>query len=281
MKIMKSVSEMQDWALRARRQGYSLGFVPTMGALHEGHASLVRRGRRENDAVIVSLFVNPLQFGPKEDYKRYPRTLAHDLKLLKKERVDVVFMPNVQTMYPEGCSTSLQVPALGSVLEGAARPGHFQGVLTVVAKLFNITQPTRAYFGQKDYQQVRVIERMIKDLNWPVHLVVCPTLREADGLARSSRNRSLSKREREEAVKIYQALFLGRELISEKIMLKSAPLIKRLKQIFSRIPKCKVDYIAVVDPVTLQPMQKIWRPALLAAAVRIGKTRLIDNIIIP
>jgi pantoate--beta-alanine ligase len=252
-----------------------------MGALHQGHAALVRRARRENDAVVVSIFVNPLQFGPKEDFKKYPRSLSKDYQLLKKEHVDVGFVPSAQAMYPQGGTTQIRVNALDGLLEGHIRPGHFQGVATVVAKLFSIVQPTRAYFGEKDYQQVRVIERMVTDLNWPVHVVACPTVREPDGLASSSRNRYLSPREREEAVKIYQALFLGRELISEKIMKKPAQLIKRLNQIFSIIPKCKVDYIALVDPMTLEPMKKIVRPALLAAAVRIGKTRLIDNIVIP
>jgi pantoate--beta-alanine ligase len=281
MKIMTSVSDMQSWALRAQRQGWSLGFVPTMGALHHGHASLVQRARRENDGVVVSIFVNPLQFGPKEDFKKYPRSLTRDIALLKKEKVDMVFVPSNQAMYPAEGATHIRVPSFDGILEGAVRPGHFQGVATVVAKLFNIVQPTRAYFGEKDYQQVRVIARMIDDLNFPVRLVACPTVREADGLASSSRNRYLSAREREEAVKIYQALFLGRELVAEKIMKKPAQLIKRLNQIFSKIPKCKVDYIAIVDPETLEPMKKIRRPALLAAALRIGKTRLIDNIIIP
>jgi len=281
MKIIKSIAEMQNWAARARRQGYSIGFVPTMGALHQGHLSLIRRARRENDAVIASLFVNPLQFGPKEDLKKYPRTLAKDLALLKKERADIVFVPSAEAMYGSGYTTTIRVPSLDGILEGATRPGHFEGVATVVAKLFHIVQPTRAYFGQKDYQQVRVIGRLIKDLNLPIRLVACPTIREADGLACSSRNRYLSAREREEAVKLYQALFLGRELVSEKIMTTAAQLVARLHQIFSRIPKCKVDYLAVADPETLEPMKKIRRPALLLAAVRIGKTRLIDNIVIP
>jgi pantoate--beta-alanine ligase len=281
VRIIHSVSEMQSWASRVQGQRFSVGFVPTMGALHEGHLALVRRARRENDAVVVSIFVNPLQFGPKEDFKKYPRTLAKDLKLLQKEKTSVVFVPSASMMYPAGTSAKVSVPALDHALEGAARPGHFDGVATVVAKFFHIVQPTRAYFGQKDYQQVRVIDRMIKDLNMPVHLVACATVREVDGLAYSSRNRYLSNREREEAVKIYQALFLGRELVSEKIMKKPAQIVKRLHQIFARIPKCKVDYIALADPETLEPLKKIRRPALLAVAVRIGRTRLIDNIVIP
>ena len=184
-------------------------------------------------------------------------------------------------MYPEGFTTQVHVSSFDGILEGKIRPGHFQGVATVVAKLLNIVMPTRAYFGDKDFQQIRVIDRLVQDLGIPVRLVACATIREKDGLACSSRNRYLSAREREEAVKIYQALFLGRELVSEKIMTKSEQLIKRLNQVFSKIPNSKVDYVAVVDPDTLVPMTKIRRPALLAAAVRIGKTRLIDNIIIP
>jgi pantoate--beta-alanine ligase len=251
-----------------------------MGALHAGHASLVRRARRENDVVVVSIFVNPLQFGPKEDFKKYPRTAARDLLLLKSEKVDVVFIPDARHMYPPVFSTQIRVPSLDDVLEGAARPGHFQGVATVVAKLFNLVQPTRAYFGDKDYQQVRVIRRMVDDLNMPVRLVACATVREDDGLAMSSRNRYLSKTEREEAVKIHQALFLGRELVSQKIILDPGRLVKRLSHIFAKIPGCRVDYIAVVDPDTLVPMKTIRRPALLMMAVRFGKTRLIDNIVI-
>src|SRR5258708_5613895 len=224
MKIIHSIPDMQTTALKRRREGQSLGFVPTMGALHEGHLSLIRRAKRDNDATVVSLFVNPLQFGPKEDFQKYPRPLAKDLALLKKAKVDLVFIPVASEMYPKGFSTSIRVPLLEGVLEGAVRPGHFQGVATVVTKLLTIVQPSRAYFGQKDCQQVRVIQRVIADLNLPVHLVVCPTMRENDGLARSSRNRYLSARQREEAVKIYQALFLGRELVSEKIMTTSAQL---------------------------------------------------------
>jgi len=281
MKIIQTIEAMQAMAYKLKRQGGSIGFVPTMGALHAGHASLVRRARRENDVVVVSLFVNPLQFGPKEDFKKYPRTAAKDLLLLKREKVDVAFIPSVQQMVPTGFSTQIRVPSLDGVLEGAFRPGHFQGVATIVTKLFNLVQPTRAYFGEKDYQQVRVIRRMTEDLNMPVRLVACPTVREDDGLAMSSRNRTLSRRERDEAVKIHQALFLGRELISQKIMLDSRRLVKRLSQIFANVPGSRVDYIAVVDPETLAPMKKIRRPALLAMAVRLGKTRLIDNIVIP
>ena len=281
MKIIESIQSMQTFGLAAARQGRSVGFVPTMGALHAGHLSLVRRARRENDTVVVSIFVNPLQFGPREDFHRYPRTLAGDLALLKKEKVDCVFTPSARAMYVPGFSTRVRVQGLDGVLEGACRPGHFQGVATVVAKLFNIVQPSRAYFGQKDYQQVRVIRRMAEELNMPVHVIACPTVREADGLAGSSRNRFLSRAEREEAVKIYQALFLGRELVSGRAMHRSGPLIKRLRHVLERIPRSRIEYVAVVDPETLEPMDRIRRPALLSVAVRIGKTRLIDNVVIP
>jgi pantoate--beta-alanine ligase len=280
MKTITSIAEMKATVHKFKQGNKSIGFVPTMGALHEGHLSLVRRARRENDQVVVSIFVNPLQFGPKEDYKRYPRTLKRDLELLKQERVDFVFTPSVVEMFPPGFSTHVGVPAYAQTLDGPFRPGHFRGVVTVVAKLFAIVRPTRAYFGEKDYQQCRIIDRMVQDLDIPVRVVVCPTVRESDGLAASSRNRYLSSKERDEAVKLYQALYLGRELIEQKIMLDSQRLEKRLKQVLSHIPRSRVDYISVVDPLSLEPMKRIHRPALLAAAIWIGKTRLIDNVII-
>src|ERR1019366_6909055 len=184
MKIIESIAAMQTFSLKGRKQGKTIGFVPTMGALHVGHLALVRRAHRENDLVVVSIFVNPLQFGPKEDFKTYPRTLAKDLALLKLEKADVVFIPGSSDMVPARFGTHIRVPALENVLEGMTRPSHFQGVATVVAKLFNIVQPTRAYFGQKDFQQVRVIGRMIEDLNLPVHLGAVTTVSEKDGLAR-------------------------------------------------------------------------------------------------
>ncbi|OGR90050.1 MAG: pantoate--beta-alanine ligase [Elusimicrobia bacterium RIFCSPLOWO2_01_FULL_59_12] len=280
MKIIHSVEEMKSSTHATRRGRRSIGFVPTMGALHEGHRALIRRARRENDQVVVSIFVNPAQFGPREDFTQYPRALSKDLALLKQEKCDVVFIPSASQIYPPEFSTWVDVPACSASLCGKFRPGHFRGVATVVAALFQIVQPTRAYFGLKDYQQCRVIDRMVKDLQIPVRVVACPTVREPDGLACSSRNRRLSKRDREEAVKLYQALYLGRELIEQKIMLDSGRLETRLKQVLSQIPHCRIDYIAVVDPVTLAPMRKIRRPAVLAAALWIGKTRLIDNVVI-
>lgn len=280
MKIFRTVAEMRAWGNARKAQQQSIGFVPTMGALHDGHLALVRRARAETDAVVVSIFVNPLQFGPREDFKRYPRPVAHDLALLRRARVDAVWMPGASDLYPEGFSTRVSVGGLSTVLEGAHRPGHFDGVATVVAKLLAGVWPARAYFGLKDYQQVRVIDRMVRDLNLPVKIVACPTVREADGLAMSSRNRYLSKREREEAVKLYQALYLGRELISQRIMTDAKRVVKRLCGVLKTIPKSRIDYVTVADPVTLAPMTRIKRPALIAMAVRIGTTRLIDNVLV-
>jgi pantoate--beta-alanine ligase len=272
---------MQAYVFRTKSRGISIGFVPTMGALHDGHVSLIRRARKENEEVIVSVFVNPLQFGPKEDFKAYPRPLSADKSLCLREHVDVFFCPSPQEMFPNDFCTSVELSGpLTANLCGAFRPGHFKGVATVVLKLFNLVQPNRAYFGEKDYQQVRVIQRMVQDLSMPVHVVACPTIREADGLAVSSRNRYLSRKQREEAVKVYQSLYLGRELVEQKIVLDSGRLIKRLSQVISTIPSSRLDYISIADPLTLEPMNKIRRPALLAIAVRIGKTRLIDNVII-
>jgi pantoate--beta-alanine ligase len=280
VKIIRSVAEMQSYGIRMLRQGQSVGLVPTMGALHAGHLSLVKRARDENDVAVISIFVNPMQFGPKEDFSRYPRAFAQDKKLLEREHVDVLFAPDAKEMYPEGFSTVVDVPALSRGLCGPFRPGHFRGVCTVVAKLFNIVEPTRAYFGEKDYQQLRIIKQMADDLRFPMRIIGCPTVRESDGLAASSRNRRLSAKEREESVKLYQTLFLGRELITQKIMLDPKRLQRRLMQVISTIPKVKVDYISVVDPETLESMKRIRRPAVLAAAIYVGKTRLIDNVLI-
>ena len=262
MKILHSIAEMKTTALKLKQNRKSIGFVPTMGALHAGHRSLFQRARHENDQFVVSVFVNPLQFGPKEDFKRYPRNVKQDLKILKEEKVDVVFVPSASEMFPHGFSTSVDVAGLTSTLCGPFRPGHFRGVATVVAKLFEIVQPTRAYFGAKDYQQGRVIQRMVQDLQMSVRVIACPTVRESDGLACSSRNRGLSPQAREEAIKLYQALYLGRELVEQKIMKESKQLEKRLRGILARIPKSRIDYVSVVDPVSLAPMHKIHRPGV-------------------
>lgn len=255
-----------------------LGFVPTMGYLHEGHLALVRRARRENASVAVSIFVNPTQFGPHEDYRRYPRDLERDLALLGREGVDLVFTPSPEEMYPAGFQTWVEPGPLARPLEGACRPGHFRGVCTVVLKLFNLFRPERAYFGEKDAQQLRVVRRMALDLDTGVEVVPVATVREPDGLALSSRNVYLSPPERRAATALYRALEAARSLYEAgerdaealreamRAVLRAEPLIAR------------VDYVSVADAETLEELQRVDRPALLSLAARIGQTRLIDNL---
>jgi pantoate--beta-alanine ligase len=277
MKVVNSIAEM-----RAMRRGLtgSVGFVPTMGYLHEGHLALVRRARSENETVMVSIFVNPTQFGAGEDFEAYPRDPERDLALLDREEVDVVFMPPAEEMYPARFGTWVDVQQITERLEGASRPHHFRGVATVVAKLFNIVEPTRAYFGQKDAQQLIVIKRMVSDLNMNLEIVAVPTVREPDGLAMSSRNTYLSPMERQAALVLWQALGLANRLWSEgerdahKIRQKMAALI-------GGEPLAQIDYISVADAGSLEELAEIGCPALVSLAVRIGKTRLIDNIILP
>jgi len=271
--IVKTIPEV-----RALRQKLSdtVGFVPTMGYLHEGHLALVKQARIENSTVIVSIYVNPAQFGPREDFGAYPRDLDRDLGLLRGEVVDTVFVPSNEEMYPPEFSTWVDVEKVSEQLEGASRPGHFRGVATVVAKLFNIVQPTKAYFGQKDAQQAVVIKRMVADLNMVIEIVVVPTVRESDGLAMSSRNIYLSPRERQAATILFKALTLARQLRqgggkdAEKIRRQMTSLIQ--KELLARI-----DYVSIADAETLKELNLIDRPALASLAVKIGKTRLIDN----
>jgi len=271
--IVKTIPEV-----RALRQKLSdtVGFVPTMGYLHEGHLALVKQARIENSTVIVSIYVNPAQFGPREDFGAYPRDLDRDLGLLRGEGVDTVFVPSNEEMYPPEFSTWVDVEKVSEQLEGASRPGHFRGVATVVAKLFNIVQPTKAYFGQKDAQQAVVIKRMVADLNMVIEIVVVPTVRESDGLAMSSRNIYLSPRERQAATILFKALTLARQLRqgggkdAEKIRRQMTSLIQ--KELLARI-----DYVSIADAETLKELNLIDRPALASLAVKIGKTRLIDN----
>ncbi|MDD4899982.1 MAG: pantoate--beta-alanine ligase [Candidatus Omnitrophica bacterium] len=276
MKIIRSIKVMQDYSGAEKKKGKKIGFVPTMGALHQGHLSLIKRAREENNSVVVSIFVNPAQFGPKEDFKKYPRDLQKDALLCKKNGVDVIFYPSAKAMYPPEYKTHVNVQDLSSVLCGKSRPGHFQGVATVVAKLFNIVGPTRAYFGQKDAQQATIINRMALDLNLPVKVRVLPTIREKDGLALSSRNLYLSQEERKEAVVLSEALKLARKLIraGEK---KSAAIIAAMRKLISSGRNAKIDYISIVDAKTLKPVPNISGKCLIALAVWIGKTRLIDN----
>jgi pantoate--beta-alanine ligase len=277
MEVLKNPQEVQSLSDRLRKEGKIIGFVPTMGYLHEGHLSLVRRSRSECGVTIVSIFVNPTQFGPGEDYGRYPRDEERDLKLLSRLNVDYVFMPSVEDMYPDGYSTYVEEISLSRYLCGAKRPGHFRGVCTVVTKLFNIVKPHRAYFGKKDYQQFRIIERMVRDLNMEVEIVPCEIVREPDGLAMSSRNVYLSPEERKEAVCLYKSLELAKELIKKGERSPESIKAEMEKFILSHKSVKKIDYIEIVDKFTLEPVSEIKGNELIALAVFIGKARLIDN----
>jgi len=277
MQVVRTIAEVR--AIRRALPG-TWGFVPTMGYLHEGHLSLVRRARAENDHVAVSIFVNPTQFGPHEDYNRYPRDLERDLRLLEPLGVDLVFAPSVEEMYPPGFQTWVIVEEVSRPLEGAARPGHFRGVATVVTKLFNIVQPDRAYFGQKDAQQAVVIRRMVQDLNIPVEIVVCPTVREPDGLAMSSRNTYLNPEERRAATVLFRALQATKARY-EQGERDAERLREAMREVIQAEPLARLDYVSVADPETLQELDRVEDRALLSLAVYIGKTRLIDNILLP
>lgn len=256
-----------------------VGFVPTMGYLHDGHLALVRRARQECASVVVSIFVNPTQFGPNEDLSRYPRDLERDLRLLSAEGVDLVWTPTPEVMYPPGFQTWVQVEALTLPLEGAVRPGHFRGVTTVVAKLFNAVQPQRAYFGQKDAQQAAVIQRMTSDLNFPIEVTICPTVREADGLAMSSRNSYLNPQERQAAVVLYRALSAAYQAYQRGE--RSADKLRAIvTQTIAAEPLARLQYVSCADFFTLQEVETVMGKTLLSLAVFIGNTRLIDNFIL-
>jgi len=274
MKVISTVAEFKETRRNIRG---TIGFVPTMGYLHEGHLFLAQRAKAENDVSVVSIFVNPTQFGPKEDFARYPRDPERDCAMLQKEKTDLVFMPPVAEIYPAGASTWVDVENVTKTLEGAARPGHFRGVATVVAKLFNIVEPTKAYFGQKDAQQVVVIQKMVTDLNMSLEVVVVPTQREPDGLAMSSRNIYLNPQERQAAVVLWRSMNLAQglwqkgERDAEKIRHEMVALIKKE-------PLARIDYVSIADPKTLDELSQIEGSALVSMAVYVGKTRLIDNL---
>ncbi len=287
MKILTTIDEMRAASSAARRTGKRLGFVPTMGALHEGHLSLVRVSRASCEIVVASIFVNPTQFGPNEDLARYPRSFERDCELLAREDVDVLFAPTVEEMYPISADRSARptavtwvtVQELSDKLDGRSRPGHFRGVTTIVAKLFHIVEPNVAFFGQKDAAQVAIVRRMVRDLNLPVEIAVCPIVREPDGLAMSSRNAYLDPAQRQQALVLYRSLLRIRQL-AESGEQSAASLAAAAREVFAQERSVQIDYVEVVDPETLDPVEDISSGALAAVAAYVGTTRLIDNIVI-
>ncbi len=279
MRVLHSIDEMRAASRGARRDGKRLGLVPTMGALHQGHLSLVRAARAQCDQVVASIFVNPLQFGPNEDLAKYPRNFERDRELLTQEGVDFVFAPGVEEMYPAGAVTYVTVEGLSDKLCGRSRPGHFRGVTTVVAKLFNIVEPDQAYFGQKDAAQSTIIRRMVRDLDIPVEVVVCPIVREPDGLAMSSRNAYLDAPQRQAALVLHRSLLAVQDRF-DRGERKVQALIEAGRQTFARDTAVRLDYFEIVDPETLDPVSDLSRGALVAVAAFVGKARLIDNVVL-
>jgi pantoate--beta-alanine ligase len=277
MLTITSASEMTAISREARRAGKRLGLVPTMGALHQGHLSLVRAAHAQADVTVVSIFVNPKQFGPTEDFDQYPRNLERDAAMLETEKTDYLFCPSVEEMYPRGAASWVTVEEISERLDGRSRPGHFRGVTTVVAKLFNIVQPDVAYFGQKDAAQAAIIRKMVNDLNFDLEVVVCPIVREPDGLAMSSRNAYLSVEERRQATVLYRAL-MRVQWLADKGESDSGRLADAGKQVMAEEPAVRLDYLEIVDPDTLLPIPDVARGALVALAAHVGRTRLIDNI---
>jgi pantoate--beta-alanine ligase len=279
MLIIESPEQMQHHVREVRRSGKRLGFVPTMGALHDGHISLVRTARTQADVVSTSVFVNPLQFGPNEDFSKYPRTFDRDRALLEAEKVDVLFAPKVEAMYPAGGVTEVEVKGITDKLDGRSRPGHFKGVTTVVAKLFNIVQPDLAFFGQKDAAQVAIIKQMVRDLNFDVRIVVCPIVRESDGLAMSSRNAYLDPTQRKQALVLYRAL-MRIHFLADQGVRNAAELIDAGKGVIAEEPGARLDYLEIVNADSLEPVQDVSGGALVAVAGYFGNTRLIDNVLL-
>lgn len=278
MKIIRTVNEMQETALSLVKDNKTIGFVPTMGFFHQGHIALMEQAKKDNDIVINSIFVNPLQFGPSEDYEQYPRDEKKDLMLAEKAGVDIVFIPDTQAMYPRKMVISLDITDRVNVLCGRSRPGHFQGVVTVLSKLFHIIQPSKTYFGRKDAQQVAVVDALIEDLNFPIKLVALPTIREEDGLAKSSRNVNLRKEERIEAPWIYKALEQGRQLVVDG---EKNPdiVVKEVLDTIHNHTGGKIDYVELLSYPDLQPISVIEQQVILATAVNFEGARLIDNLL--
>jgi len=280
VRTITKVAAMQRQALQWRRQGVPIGFVPTMGYLHQGHMSLVRRAHKAVGArgrVVVSIYVNPTQFGPREDFSRYPRDLKRDQELCRREGADLVFAPDNEEMYPESFSTFVVEETLSQTMEGRSRPGHFRGVATVVAKLFNIVQPDVAVFGAKDYQQAAIVQRMTCDLNFPTKIIVADTVRERDGLAMSSRNKYLTGDLRTQALVLWQSIQKVQALVKKTRALNATAVKEQLKEFIQRQPAAKLDYVEFFDPLTLQAVDEIRAGTHMALAVFAGKTRLIDN----
>lgn len=278
-RLVETVAEVRSAVADARRRGSTVGFVPTMGALHEGHLSLLRTARRECDYLVVSIFVNRSQFGPAEDFDAYPRPLEDDLEICRAERVDLVFAPGEHVMYPADFRTWLHVDRLGDVLEGEFRPGHFRGVATVVLELLNIVAPDRAYFGEKDYQQFLLVRQLVRDLNVPVEIRACPLVREADGLAASSRNRYLGPEERDRALALYRSLTLARDMVRAGER-DANDIRQRMRDVLESTPGCSLDYAELVDPESLEVATELAAPVLAVVAARVGKVRLIDNMLL-
>ena len=278
MKIVSTINEVREQVKEWKKEGNTIGFVPTMGYLHEGHASLIDAARKNNDKVVVSIFVNPIQFGPNEDLESYPRDLEHDAKLCEEHGVDLIFHPTPDEMYGDNFYTFVDMDVLTKELCGLSRPVHFRGVCTVVSKLFNIVTPDNAYFGQKDAQQLAIIKRMVKDLNMPLSIHGCPIIREEDGLAKSSRNTYLSKDERKAALILSKAVKLGEDMAKagEK---DTDKIVSEMIKLIETEPMAKIDYVQAVDAVSVKPVKEMTAPVLVAMAVYIGKTRLIDNFI--
>ena len=280
MQLIKTIKEMQAFTKALKAEGKSIGFVPTMGALHEGHISLFRRSGEENDATVASIFINPTQFGPDEDFNRYPKDHKGDMEKLSTLHVEAVFLPDVAEMYPKGFSTFIYVGGIGNILCGASRPDHFNGVATVVTKLFNIVMPDRAYFGQKDFQQTVVIKKIVRELGIDVDIVVCPLVREDDGLAMSSRNAYLSDEERKSALIINKALQYAKSLMLSGKEDSISSVKDKITALITPDPLVSIEYVEIVGTQYLEKIREVKFPAAICIAVNIGNTRLIDNIIV-
>jgi len=280
MKILKKINEVRDEIKKVKKENKIIGFVPTMGYLHEGHISLIKKAKEECDYVVVSIFVNPTQFCPGEDFDRYPRDMERDIKILENEKVDLLFNPDIEEMYKKEHKTWVIVDEISDIYEGKFRPGHFKGVCTVVIKLFNIVQPDKAYFGWKDFQQLIIIKKMVDDLNIPVEIIGCPTIREEDGLAASSRNVYLNEEERKKALCLYKALKKIEEMIKKEKIYKCEILIKEGRKIIEEEEGVEIQYLDIVSMDNMKKLEKIEGKAVIIGAIKIGNVRLIDNLIV-